>query len=407
MGRAGAAMVDQVLSSGTGLLLVVLVAREATPATFGALSVALVVNGLALGINRSAVGEVVVLRLRSQDHDPVRTGRLGLGLAVVSGLVTAVALGLAGAVIGGEVGTFLGLIAVAAPAVHAQDLHRHVAYGTGRVDHAIALDGTWMAVQGAASAALIASSSATPARLVAAWAAGAACSALVGSVRHRRPPAWSGVEPWWREQRSRSLAFVTDFLVSTGLVQMSFVALSILLPLDEFGALRVAFVSMSPLANLLAGVRALTLAHLAGLAHLPTQALVRAIQVAAAFVAASAIYGTSLVLLPDRWGAELFGETWAEAAPLIAVVAVGEVLRLSTFGAIDLVKVLGPPRALVQTRTVAAAGVVVGLLLGAAVAGPRGAAACMAAGYAIATVIWWRQASSVARTAQQVPVSRT
>jgi hypothetical protein len=95
-------------------------------------------------------------------------------------------------------------------------------------------------------------------------------------------------------------------------------------------------------------------------------------------------------------GAEVFGETWTEAAELVGIVALGEALRLTTFAAIDLVKVLGSPMTLVRTRAVAAIGVVLGLLAGAAIAGPRGAAVCMAIGYALASAIWWNQVRSFA-----------
>jgi hypothetical protein len=203
------------------------------------------------------------------------------------------------------------------------------------------------------------------------------------------------------------VGFVSDFVVSTGMVQASFVLLGVLLPLDEFGALRVAFVSLSPLANLLAGVRTLTLAHLAGLRAVPARARRRASQIAAAFAGTGAAYGVALVLLPDHLGAEVFGETWSEAADLVGIVAVGEVLRLSTFAAIDLVKVLASPMALVRTRLMAAVGVVAGLLAGAVIAGPRGAAVCVAIAYMGAAVLWWRRALEAERDPQQVPVVRS
>lgn len=408
LGRAGGALADQVLSSGTGLLLVVLVARAGDAATFGALSLALVVNGFLLGVVRAAIGEVVLLRCRRDvAHAPVEA-RLGLFLALLAGGVAGLGLLGTGAVLGGDVGRFLQLVAVAAPFVYAQDLLRYLAYGTGRVDGAIAVDAVWFGVQAVASAGLVLTDRATPTRLLLAWLAGAVASAAVGCLTRRLRPRVGALGPWWREERGRAAGFVSDFLVSTGMVQASFILLGVLLPLDEFGALRVAFVSLSPLANLLAGVRTLTLAHLAGLRGSPTRARRRASQVALALVACGGVYGVGLVLLPDRWGAELFGSTWMDAQAFVGVVAIGEVFRLSTFPAIDLMKVFATPMVLVRTRAVAAVGVVTGLLAGAAVAGPRGAATCVAIAYALATAIWWRQALLVEHgAAQQVPTVRS
>ena len=126
-------MVDQVLSSGTQLLLIVLVARQADAATFGAVSVALIVHGFLLGVVRAAIGEVVLLRCRAEPSASRREASRGLFLALLAGGAAGLGLVAVGAAIGGEVGQFLLLVALAAPFVYAQDLLRYVAYGAGRV----------------------------------------------------------------------------------------------------------------------------------------------------------------------------------------------------------------------------------------------------------------------------------
>jgi O-antigen/teichoic acid export membrane protein len=213
---------------------------------------------------------------------------------------------------------------------------------------------------------------------------------------------------WWAQERARASGFVTDFLVANGLMQGSFILLSVLLPLDEFAGLRAAFLCLSPLANLLAGVRTLTLARLAGLRARPARARWRALQVALALAGAGAVYAIGLVLLPDRWGSALFGETWAEAVGLVGLLALGELIRLGSFAAIDLVKVLGSPMDLVRTRVVTSAGVVTGLLVGAIAAGPYGAVVGTVVGNLLVTTVWWRRAWIVGdRPAPQVANTTT
>jgi hypothetical protein len=385
-------MVDQALSSGTQLLLIVLVARGTDAATFGALSVALIAHGFLMGVVRAAIGEVVLLRCRAEPPSVRREACLGLFLTLVAGVTFGIGLSVAGVVIGGEVGRFLLLVALAAPLVYAQDLLRYVAYGAGQMRHAIVVDGVWLAVQVALSAVLLAGDAATPTWLVLAWVLGAGAGAVAGGLVQRVRPRPVAVGRWWREERARSGGFLSDFLVSNGLWQGSFLLLSVLIPLDEFGGLRVAFVSLRPLANVLAGVRILTLAHLGGLRAQPARARRRAAQLALGLAGPAAAYGAGLALLPDRWGAELFGETWAEAATLVGILAAGEVLRVGTFAAIDLVKVLGGPMDLVRTRATGGVCVVGGLLLGTAIAGPTGAVVGTALGYALNGIIWWRQA---------------
>lgn len=395
MGRAGGALVDQVLSSGTQLLLIVLVARESDPTTFGAASLALLIHGFLLGLVRAGVGEVVLLRCRADPAAARFEARRGAFLALLAGVVVSLGLACASAVIGGQVGQFLLLMVLAAPLVYLQDVLRYVAYGVGRVQDAIVGDAAWLVVQVVVSVAVIAAGDATPTRLILAWVAGAGAGAVTLALPRRLWPRPVAVGQWWAQERGRASGFLADFLVASGMWQAAFLLLGVLMSLEELGALRVALVAVSPLANLLAGVRALTLAHLAGLRKHPARAIRRAAQIGLLLAAAAAVYGAALVLLPNRWGSELFGDTWAEAASLVGIVALAEVIRLPTFAAIDLVKVLGRPVELVRTRLTGGVGVIAGLLLGAVVAGPRGAAMGTAVGYAWNELIWWRQARSL------------
>jgi hypothetical protein len=398
-------MVDQALSSGTQLLLLVLVARQADATTLGALSVALIAHGFLLGVLRAAIGEVVLLRCRA-DRSSVRPEvRVGLFLALIAGVAAGLGLVVAGGVVGGEVGHFLLLVGLAAPFVYMQDLFRYVSYGAGRIEDAVLVDGVWLGVQVVVSAILLASTdAATPTRLVLAWMVGAGAGAVGGGLRQRVWPRPVPLGRWWRQERARAGGFVADFLVSNGMWQGSFLLVSLLLPLNEFGGLRVAFVALGPLANLMAGVRTLTLAQLGGLRARPAWAWRRAAQLAAVLAGAGAVYGIGVVLLPDRWGSELFGDTWAEAASLVGVVAAGEVLRLGSFAAIDLVKVLGSPTDLVRTRLAGGIWVVAGLVFGTVAAGPEGAVVGTTVGHGINGIIWWRQGWALGHRQDQ-PVS--
>ena len=380
----------------------VLVARQTDPTTFGAVSVALLAHGLLLGVVRAAIGEIVLLRCRADRSTTRDEACRGLFLALLAGAAVALGLVAAAAVVGGDVGYFLLLMALAAPLVYGQDLIRYVAYGAGRVDQAVLVDGVWLMVQVAMSAVLLAAGEATPTRLILAWVLGAGAGAVAVASYRRLWPRPMAVRRWWIEERARTSGFLADFLVSNGMWQGSLLLLGAVLPLAEIGALRVANASVHPLANLLAGVRTLILAHLAGLRARPARAYRRATQLGLVLAGAAALYGACLVLLPDSWGSELFGETWAEAAALIGIVAAGEVLRLPTFAAIDVVKVLGGPRDLVRTRLTGGVGVVAGLLVGGIVAGARGAATGAAVGYALNQAIWWRKARALSR----LPASR-
>ncbi|HEX6418419.1 MAG TPA: hypothetical protein VFZ77_07975 [Acidimicrobiales bacterium] len=400
-------MVDQVLSSGAQLLLAVLVARQTDPTTFGAVSVALIVHGLLLGVMRAAVGDVVLLRCRADLSAARREASRGLFLALVTGMAAGVGLLAVGSSIGGQVGGYLMVAAVAAPVVYAQDVLRYVAYGRARVDDTILLDGVWLGVQVVVSAMLLQSSRATPTTLILAWVVGAAAGAAVGAVRGRVRPRALAIGRWLAEERARAGGFVSDYLVSNGLWQASFLVVGVVLSLGQLAGLRVALVAVSPLANLLGGVRALALAHLAGLAAHPAQTRQRAVVVALGLAGAAAAYGAALVVMPDTWGAELFGASWSEASTVVAIIAVAEVIRLPTFAPIDLIKVLGEPVDLVRTRLAGGLVVAAGMMGGAMVAGPRGAALGTVVGYSWSQFVWWRRASIVSRRAAATVASVT
>ena len=390
--RGSTAVVDQLLSSASGLLLIVLVAREARPAEFGGVSVALIAHGFVLGCLRAVVGEVSTIRLRRDPARRIPEERLALFLACVTGVVAAISFIVAGAIVPGFTGTFLQIVGACALVVHLQDIQRYLCFAAGTMGEAILLDGTWIVVQIGITVALLATGSATPDSLLWAWGAGALCSAALGLVRRRRRPSPRGIRRWLREDGGRAVSFLSDFVVSTGMVQAAFLVLSVVLTLGEFGALRLAFVSMSPLANALAGIRVLTLAHYSGLRKQPRRAVGVGRKVALALAGIGLAYGAVVVFMPESWGVEIFGPTWVDAHAFVEIVAIGEVLRLTSFPAIDLLKVFAPPSTLVKVRSVVAALVVIGLVAGAVLSGPQAAATCVAIAYGFATLAWWTKA---------------
>ena len=407
LGQAGKALVDQLLSSGTQLLLMVLVARQTDATTFGAVSIALLAHGFLLGVVRAAIGEVVLLRCRADPSSERHEASRGLFLVLVAGGAATAGLLACGAVVGDQVGHYLMVVAAAAPLVYAQDLLRYVAYGNGRVEQAVAIDGTWLGVQVIGSTVLLALTDATPTGLLMAWIAGAGAGALLGVRRCRVRARPVAVATWWVEERARAGGFLSDFLVVNGVWQATFLLVGVVLSLEELAGLRVALLAVSPLANLLAGVRMVILSHLAGLRARPALVRQRAMLLALGLAGGAAVYGAGLVVMPDRWGAELFGDSWAEASTLLAIIAVAEVIRLPTFAAVDLVKVLGGPTDLLRTRARGSIGVVTAMLLGAILAGPSGAALGTVVGNTWNQLVWWRHGSALSRrpTVQAEPVT--
>lgn len=401
--RGGIALVDQVLSSGSALLLLVLVARQSSAATFGAVSIALIVHGSLLGCGRALVGDVALIRCRREGVDPRQETGTGLVFALGWAALAAAGVLLASRIVHGDVGLFLAWIALAIPFVYVQDLIRYVSYGHREsrlaVREALLLDGVWVGVQALLSGMAFLLGEADAPTLVAAWVAGAALSAVLGCARGRRRPRLAGVRRWLQEDRARMGAFLSDYTISTGLVQLSFLVLAGLLSLPEFGRFRLAHVAVSPLANAMAGVRLLTFSRLAGRQGTADRALRAAGQMAAAFVAVSVVYAVALAVIPVSWGTTALGATWSGARDVAVIIALGEVFRLGAFPLIDLVKIIGSPALLVRRRAVVAFVVVVATLVGGSLREASGAAVGTACGMVLAAAVW----VGAARAARSAP----
>jgi glycosyltransferase involved in cell wall biosynthesis len=387
--RTGSALIDQVLSSGSGLVVLVLVAHQTSTATIGSVGLALIVNGFLLGSIRALVGEVALLRCRREGADPQREAATALALALLAAIASSAVLLAIAAALDNETGRYLVIVAVALPFVWTQDVLRYLHYGAKRVGEAIVIDGTWLGIQVAISAALIVADDATGSRLLAAWAAGAVVSALLGLVRSGVQPRRAGISSWLDEDRHRMSAFFTDYLFSTGLVQAAFLVLGVLLTRSEFGTFRLGAVAVSPLANAMAGVRVLGLVRLADRQQEADVALRTAARYGGAFTGVGLVYLAVLAALPERVGIALIGSTWTEARTIALITAAGEALRLGSFAATDFVKVFARGLRLVRTRAATSGLVVVGALSGGVAAGPEGAAAGIAVAALAGTALWW------------------
>lgn len=397
--RTGSALVDQLLSSGSGLVVFVLVAHAGSRATIGSVGLALIVNGLLLGTVRALVGEVALIRSRREGVDPAREASTALLLALGGAVVSAVLLLVVAAVLHNETGRYLALVAVALPFVHLQDVLRYVAYSAKRVGDAIVIDGAWLGVQVLVSAGLLVAGRETPTRLFVAWGFGAVVGALLGLARSGLRPSAAGLADWWAEDRRRMASFFADYFFSTGLVQAAFLVLGGLLGQASFGVFRLGATAVSPLVNAMAGVRVLGLVRLTERNRDADAGLRTAVRYGTGFTAVGFAYLAVLALVPRSIGEALLGGTWDEARTVALITAAGEALRLGSFAATDFVKVFSHGFRLVRTRFIGSLFVVLGAIGGGLAGGPEGAATGVAIAALIGTVLWWLAAAAARREA--------
>jgi hypothetical protein len=290
-------------------------------------------------------------------------------------------------------------IAVAVPFIYLQDLQRYLAFAQAQPRTAIALDLGWLAIQ-VGGTTIVLTVTSDPVYLVLSWAAGAAISAIAGLLVARWKPSYRGLRELVRDERVRSATFLGDFAFSTGIAQLAYLVLPAVLTLAGFGLLRFALAVTTPLTNLLAVVRVLTLSYF-GRLRIPNHLTWRVLlSTGACNASATMAFVSVLLIIPDHIGMAVLGKLWLQARSLVVFAAIAEAIRVAAFPAIDFLKAFAAGSALLRPRVIMGFITATGLLLGAAAAGPLGALVALDFAYLLALVSWLFTVRAVNRRLQ-------
>ena len=405
---------DQGVAAATNIAVLVVAARQSSAAAFATFSVVYTVFTVLLGLTVAFVGQALVLETGS----PAAVARAcRSAVAFTATAATAVGLPAATALwaVGGETTTGLAALALVLPIVLTQDTTRY-AFSTLRLPHhALTADLLRMAAvipalaaqpHGAGAARLIAvwGLSALPALGVALWllrgrtaeagAAGAAGAAGGASDEAAVP----GVGRYLRRGHL-GRRFAVEFGVGNAGTQLAVIGLGLIANPLAVGALRGAgtlYGPMNVLFNAATGFGPPLLNRLPG----------RRRAARAAFTAGGVLAGIAagwtgvLVLLPDRYGRALLGETWGPAAHLLpATGSQYAAMALGTCGLLTL-RVLRP-RTTLPIQLVFSLLSVGCMLAGYALGGVLGAAWGLCLGSAAKCAASWLRAARVLRTPEE------
>jgi hypothetical protein len=361
-------LADQVLSSGTTLLGIVVVSRRADPQELGVFSIFLTTYFLATGFSR-AVPQAVAMTL-AWDDERARNSWFFLSPLMLGGLGTAVLVPTF-AILDPS---FIALACILLPLL-LQDAIRMRALATGRPLVAVASDATWVAV---AAAGLLLTLPAAGAAL--AWALGGLAGLVVGQP-------WLVRVAWPRRAEGTGLLSATlEYGTVAGLVYLTPLAAGPIISLAGVGALQGANVIRGPF--LLLG-QALMLHRMAGPPITPTTCVGEALRLSGAVLGGTLACVPPVILLRDLYGPPLLGATWPAVEPLIVPALLTMVGGSLTIGPLTVVRKMGrfPLAALIQAVL---APLLFGLpLVGAAVAGARGFLSAGALAAAVGAALWW------------------
>ena len=391
--RAGWAISDQALSSGTNFVLAVAVARTTGAAGFGAFSLAFGAYLVALSVSRALASEPFAIRYSALEVDVWRIGAArATGSAFVVGSASGllcVALGIA---VGGEVGPALTVLGVGLPGLLVQDAWRFAFFAARRGRDAFANDLAWTVALAVALGFVIVMGASDAGVLIFAWAVGGAVGAIVGMIQSGVRPSPLQTRTWWREHRDIAPRLALEGLVLSGTQQATFVGIAGVAGLAILGALRAGQVLMNAMHVVTYAIPLFAVPEAVHLRMRSTSALLRfCLLIGGSLTALATLWGIALLLAPEQLGRALLRDSWTAARPVLLGVTVGTAAGGTQMGALVGLRSLASTRRSLAARLASSTLIFIGGVAGAAMAGAAGAAWGMAAGVCIGTVLWWAQ----------------
>ncbi len=411
LGTASWNVVDQALSALSNILLTVLVANEVGRAGFGAFSVAFVVFGICIGIERAMVGQPLSIRYSGADSERLADGRArAVGSALAIGLIGGAACVVAGLLLPGMLGGSLVAVGVVMPFLLVQDACRMVFFAASQARSAAGNDALWAVLQVGGILVLPLLTRPTPALLVLVWGGAAAVSAVVALVRLRLRPRPSGFGSWLREQRNLSGYLVAEYLLGTGAFQGGIIGVGALVGGDEglavVGAFRAAQTVLGPLNLLATAVQMFALPQLSRRRWMTPRQRTLAAGAVSGFLSVVAVgYSVVVLLMPDVVGQTLFSESWAGARQVLLPLAIGVIARAMSEGCAVMIYSLDQARRTFRIMTVEAPLVLTLMTVGALVGGAEGAAWGMCVDQVLLVPLWLYTLRSVVHSVPSEPLA--
>lgn len=390
--RSAWSLADQVVSSVTNLVLLVMVARSTSLAEIGAFTVAFTVYQFVLAVSRPLNTDPLIVRFSAaaqEGHHRAAAGAAG-GALCLGLLIVPVGL-LAWATVGGSPGRALLALAVFAPALFLQDAWRFVFVSAGTPRRALEND---VAMLVSLLVFGVMAANVTPPRAVTfviAWGAAALVGVVVGAVQTTLRPRLAAGRAWWRETGSLGSRMLGENVLAMGAYSLTLLSIAVVSGVPALGKLRTAQVAIAVTNPVMLAAGMVVAAEGTRLRSAGDRRLTKL--VARAWLAVSAVPVLVAAVwwaLPESAGRRLLGDGWSSARPLVLGAALlGAGIGATTVLSAGLRATERAASAL-RCRAVTAPLTVSGGLVGAWAAGPEGAVLAMAAAEAVGTALMWR-----------------
>jgi O-antigen/teichoic acid export membrane protein len=377
LGRASWNLIDQVLSALTNMVLAVLVAKAAGARAFDAFAVSFLLFSTMIGIERALVGQPLGIR-HSDESGATRRRTVSRATGLVVGIsVPAAALMLvAGLLFGGRLGTALIATAVVLPFLILQDACRMAFFAQSSAKLAALNDGLWAVLQFSAMGAIIALGAASATTLILAWGGSAAVCVLVALLQLRAVPDPGALLSWLREHRDLVGYFLGEYMLTTGAFNGGYLMVGAIIGDQAVGSIRAAQVLIGPLGIVAAATISFGLPELSRRSATLSSSSRQKVALATSVLMGgmSLVYTAVLLLIPDSLGELVFEQKWAGSQEVLLPLALASAAAGAALGPAIVIYAMGQARKTFRIMTIEAPMVFVFLIVGASVAGARGAA---------------------------------
>lgn len=382
---------DQILSSVTNSLIVVLAARRLSSGDLGGFAVAMSAAMICIGLARTLTSQpVTILYSGTGSADLRRAIRRAVAHGAVLALAAGVVVSVLGVVVaGGSLGGGLVVVGAGLVMLLTQDTLRFAFFALGRPWGAAISDLVWLLV---VAGALFWNAS-TPASLLTWWVAGAGVAAAV-SVVHIR--LWVGASArsfsatgWFKEHRSLTSGLLADSVLVTLAGQSMPILLGLVASLEASGHYRVAQTAIGPMATVMTG-SAIQLLPALVRENSPAGRRGASRSFSVRFASMSLGYTALILVAPTNVVDTLFGDSWASARATAVVLGLSTAAAAVAQGALLLMRAGADSRRIARLR---AAIFPVQLVLTCGLAawlGSVGAALGLAMVNFVAAPLWWR-----------------
>ncbi|HWC66452.1 MAG TPA: hypothetical protein VG478_00160 [Acidimicrobiales bacterium] len=351
---AAASVADQMVSSGSNVLVSVAIGRFAGATELGSYALALLVWLAIIGVQRAVLSEPLII-LEADPANPVVIRR-ALGSAFALALLLAVPVGVVGVVLlaasADALGGPLAAFACVVPVLLGQDLWRAIAFGVHRPERALANDVVFAAVQVTLMVVLLVNDWTSAPWFVLAWGAGAAAGWAYGFVQFRVLPVAGPNLDVLRRLWPTSRWLLWDFLTLFGAGEAYLAVVATIVTAAEFGGLRAAESLLGPSAVILlsggnvglpGSARAVRHGGHAALARY-SRSLTLAVGAAQwTFCAVMAAIGPWLL-------GEIYGPEFERFGYLVPILALRHAISVTAFGPSIGIKVAGIVRETFRAR---------------------------------------------------------